>query len=268
MTKQGHTKEDLIEYLLGSASEGAGERFDALSVSDSEFADELDAVEADLVDAYVQGELSGDRLNRFETQYLTSPLRRDKVEFARTFHRYAEAHSFAGATAQPMVAKAPTRRRSFSSWFETFNNMIPSMRWGFALATAILLAAGVWWIFQGSPRHSDNPSIASFVLAPPLRGNNQTPALSIPKGTAVVAIQLELESDDYPAYDVTLLDQTANRSLWRDHKSAMTSGADHKAITVAFPAAVLKRQTYFLRLTGIPAQGDPEIVGDYSFVVK
>src|ERR1044072_5084384 len=104
MTTPEHSREELIEYLLGSLSEGESERFDALSVSSKEFAEELSAVEADLVDAYVQGELPGERRTRFETHYLASPLRREKIEFSRAFMAYGKE-----ATERVVVAVKPER---------------------------------------------------------------------------------------------------------------------------------------------------------------
>ena len=80
----------MIQYLLGTLPEAETERFDALSVADPEFANELTAIEKNLVDAYVEGELTGPTLERFESHYLASPLRREKVEFARAFHNFAD----------------------------------------------------------------------------------------------------------------------------------------------------------------------------------
>jgi hypothetical protein len=55
---------------------------DGWSVADDEFAARLDTFESDMVDAYVRGELSGDTLAKFQTVYLSSPRRRQKVAFA------------------------------------------------------------------------------------------------------------------------------------------------------------------------------------------
>jgi hypothetical protein len=47
MSDQRYNEQEIIEYLLGSASETDTERFDLLSVTDREFASQLDAVEND-----------------------------------------------------------------------------------------------------------------------------------------------------------------------------------------------------------------------------
>ena len=58
------------------------ERLDELSVVDDDFAWRLSAVENDMVDAYVRGDLSGETLDRFRSFYLSTPKRRGRVEFA------------------------------------------------------------------------------------------------------------------------------------------------------------------------------------------
>jgi hypothetical protein len=80
-------EQQITKYLLGALPEAEIEEFDEMSVSDENFAQQLRIVENDLVDAYVKGELSGEALKQFQTHYLESPLRREKVFFAQTFHK-------------------------------------------------------------------------------------------------------------------------------------------------------------------------------------
>jgi anti-sigma factor RsiW len=75
----------LIRYLLGALPDAETERLDEQSLADDDFADRLRAAEDDLIDAYVSGTLTGERRERFESNYLASPRRRDKVAFARRF---------------------------------------------------------------------------------------------------------------------------------------------------------------------------------------
>src|SRR5437016_3544569 len=72
----------VVQYLLGSISEEEASRLDELSIANDKFAERLSTVENDLVDAYVRGELTGESLDRFESHYLASPYRREKVKFA------------------------------------------------------------------------------------------------------------------------------------------------------------------------------------------
>ena len=89
MNTKTYNNENLTAYLLGALPEADAEGFDELSFTDDDFASELSAAEKDLVDAYVNGELKGEKLQSFESYYLASPLRREKVEFARVFQQFA-----------------------------------------------------------------------------------------------------------------------------------------------------------------------------------
>lgn len=133
----------LARYLLGAVSEEEAERLDESSITDAEFALHLDAVENDLVDAYVQGELSGDTLQRFQKFYLSSPRRRQKVEFARTLVRYDEKAATAPVQAHTSPSIPSPRQQSYR-WF-----VIPrlDLQWvGVAVALVMLLASGYLFV--------------------------------------------------------------------------------------------------------------------------
>jgi hypothetical protein len=261
MTPPDYSKEDTIEYLLGALSEAETERFDALSVSDTEFADELSAVEADLIDAYVRGELSGQTLARFEGHYLSSPLRRDKVEFARALEVYGKSY----ATEQIEPAVVPVRRErnnaGFSAWIGFFKNHGSAVRWGLAAAAALLLTAGGWWIFQTG----GNPAVASIVLTPPTRGHDQIPTVAISSRTKELQIQLQLEGDDYPNYHVALKEDTASAELWRSGTLTASRKGESKVLNVRVPAGLLKSKIYSLVVSGVERGGTIELVSDYPF---
>src|SRR5262245_11969395 len=82
MRKEKFDTQALISYLCGILPEAETERFDELSFTSDEFAEELAAVENDLIDAYLNRELTGQTLERFEMYYLATATRREKVMFA------------------------------------------------------------------------------------------------------------------------------------------------------------------------------------------
>jgi len=77
--EEAYSNKTLTEYLLGQLPDAETEQLDELSIRDDEFVARLDKVELELVDAYVEGELTGEMLDRFKSHYLGSPLRRGKV---------------------------------------------------------------------------------------------------------------------------------------------------------------------------------------------
>src|SRR5579864_6383885 len=78
----------LTRYLLGALSPEETERLDELSIVDDEFASRLNAVENELVDAYVRNELPEIDVQKFRSFYLSSAKRRQKAEFAETLHGF------------------------------------------------------------------------------------------------------------------------------------------------------------------------------------
>src|SRR5512143_2454891 len=85
----------LTQYLLGSLPDEDTERIDELSVTDDDVAWRLRAVENDLVDAYVRGELSAETLAKFKSSYLANPERRKRVEIADALRALERPPAFA-----------------------------------------------------------------------------------------------------------------------------------------------------------------------------
>lgn len=150
MSKQPVDERVITDYLLGASSETETERLDEMSLTDDAFAWRLQAAENDLVDAYIKGQLSEDALARFNSHYLASPRRREKVRFAETFLTFAEKPTIV-RTAEPRetipaspaagerILPKPSRRRLFT---------LPrlTLEWGFAAVALLLLLTGGYLI--------------------------------------------------------------------------------------------------------------------------
>jgi hypothetical protein len=144
VNKEKYNDQMIIQYLLGSLPEEETERVEELCFIDDEFAVRLSAVENDLVDAYVRGKLSGEKLERFDSHYLASPKRRKKVKTARLFHAYAEN---AVATGQLVLAPGPSQTDAESvkpaSHLRRLSFTFPRLA---LTAAAILALVGVGWL--------------------------------------------------------------------------------------------------------------------------
>jgi anti-sigma factor RsiW len=100
--KQTDVNEDLLtRYLLGELPEDERARVEDEAFADAEILAQLLAVENDLVDEYVRGELTGEARHRFERMFLNSAERRRKIAFAGALGRLDTASLGApsGATA-------------------------------------------------------------------------------------------------------------------------------------------------------------------------
>ncbi len=107
----------------------------------------------------------------------------------------------------------------------------------------------------------------SFILAPSLRGDSRIQSLSISEAATDVALQLQLESDDYPAYRVVLTSQSSNKNIWQSKSLKPKGKGESKTLNLKIPAKLLKSQTYSLQVSGISAAGAVEIISDYPFKV-
>jgi hypothetical protein len=144
----------LIRYILGSLPEKEAERLDILSIADDAFAWRLNAVEHDLLDAFVSGELSGDDLLQFRKSYLSSPNRLQNVEFAGALS--SSGSRGATAAAQALLSRAapsseekdqPMKGFSPRRWFPVSHL---ALQWGFAGGALVLLFTAGYVLFENA----------------------------------------------------------------------------------------------------------------------
>jgi hypothetical protein len=73
----------IIRYLLGDLPEEESVRIEDRYFADDDFFEELAIVEEELISDYEHGKLTGHERERFKDKYLSSPTRRNRVEFSR-----------------------------------------------------------------------------------------------------------------------------------------------------------------------------------------
>ncbi|HTG92367.1 MAG TPA: hypothetical protein VL866_07270 [Pyrinomonadaceae bacterium] len=309
MKESSYNRQLLKDYLFSALSAEETERLDELSFTDDRFVQELRAVEDDLVDAYASGELEGKLRVQFETRYLSSPLRREKVALARALHD-------CGRETQKLVRQQPNQ---LSAWRTFFSPSLSSRAWQWTFASALLILIGLsaWLVFQNRkvmqvPQHgeiaqrdagskglagttptqepqptSTQPTaeaisgetkkpetrvpveVASIVLAPQIRGGTEVPTVSVKSATSYVAVELDLEPNEYSVYRVELLQHTTGKTLWRAANSRSHEHEGDQTIKVRLPATLLRSELYILQVSGLSPKGTSELISYYRFrVVK
>ncbi len=291
--------QQMVRYLLRLLPDDEADRFDELSIADEETAWKLRMAENDLVDAYVSGALTGTTLERFESHFLASARRRDKVRFARSLRA---ASSSRAVTAVPSITR-PSRR-----W------------WGLAVAAVLVFAAGGALVWQDAGLRTEldqarkqtavlnrqardleqqlqeghtpapgterdvapirtslatqpasrvippAPAIVTLVLLPQTRSVAAVHELNMPPATDRVAFDLKLESDRFPRYQAVLKDPSTGQPVWRSGVLIARSVDEQATVSGVFPAKGLRRQHYSIEVTG-RADGDEEFVGSYAFQI-
>lgn len=291
----------LVEYLLGNLPEAQQVEVEDRAFADSEYMKELEAVEADLIDAYVRGELPQAQKAAFEQQFLGSPQRRSKVEFARALASVV-------ADAAPQVSVWQTLSDMVHGWS-------PALRWSVALATLLCVAGVSWMIGQNAMMRSQvavleserrdlqgqqerlqaqireeqtrsaslaaelqkrlpsvaasTPLIASVVLLPGLsRAGARVEQLVLKPSVQLANIEIQLEAaDDYPQFRVELRTRSGDEVLARSNLKRRRTGAGF-AVSFDVPTSVLTTGEYELALKGSGPDRAPEDIGYYYFSVR
>jgi hypothetical protein len=290
--------ERLVRYLLGLLPVDEADRLDEQSIVDDDVACRLLSVENDLVDAYVRETLDPGRRLRFESHYLTSPIRRRRLMFARRFLAAVDRRPpkvVAPAVrrlAWPTVALAATllltvgvlvmenvnlrtglsqavhdgeagnrRVREMSSQFD-------EARASNAQLTKALEDARAASSGSGRPI-AMSQAAAATVLLPQTRSVGQLPTLSLgPSGPVTfVPFELRLESRDFSRYRAVLKDQDAGRVVWESEELAPRSSVA-ALVSLSVPTGVLKPpHRYAFELSGVDGSGRGEAVGSYAFQI-
>jgi len=295
LTRETLSDDQLIRHLLGILPEEDARRVEEASIVDDEVAARLQSVEDDLVDAYARGTLRGDRLAWFESSYLDSPLRRDKVAFARRFVAAIDSASPAKAETSAIAAAG---WRDAGAWFP----------WTLAAAAALLLATGLLLTRDAGMRRDmadartrlaaaeqrvaavagqladeqratavarraledaravQPPAAVALLLMPQTRGVDPVPVVAVPPTAAALPLQLRVPGTASAHYTAALRDPSTNGIVWRSPAVSSERGQRSSVVAVRVPGNLLKAQHYAIDLFELRA-GAPEFVGSYAFEI-
>lgn len=158
MNKDKYNNQKITDYLLDSLEEEEKEQFDELSFTDESFVEQMNVVEKDLIDDYVNGELLGEQLKQFETYYLASPMRREKVEFAKLFQVFAEKEKSEENSNEKILAENKSKNVSSDSFniFDVFRNPKLLMQMGFVSILLLVVGLVIWLLVNNyQPKNSE-----------------------------------------------------------------------------------------------------------------
>ena len=295
----------LVRYLLGLLPDEEAEWLDEAGIVDDDLALRLRVAETDLVDAYVRGTLTGETLARFETFYLSSPLRRKKVRFAerflgaidraaapratvvaprRTRFRWPVAASLfllaaCGALlfedvrlreglnqARHTSAASDRRSEALARELEQARAAVGETRQALGSARTALTARGSSAGGRAVASGPTPPQLA-LVLMPQTRASGPLPTVAVSSALTQVDVDLRLESNDFSRYRVDLKDPGSGRTVWGSGDVPARSVRDASFVSIAIPAAVLASQHYLLEVAGLDAAGRVETLASYTFQI-
>src|SRR6185295_8797716 len=89
-------------HLLGNLTEEELSRAEQRLLADDDYFEMLTAMEDELIDDYVSGDLTGEDRKQFEIYFLSSTERREKLRFAQTLKEYVSPIPAPAPTLQPV----------------------------------------------------------------------------------------------------------------------------------------------------------------------
>ena len=173
----------ITRYLLGQLSEEERSWVEERFFEDEEYEEMLGTIENDLVDEYVRGRLAPAERERFETFFLSSARRKQKVKFASAL-RQLESAPATGSTAPDKahtaesLAPTETKRLPFlRSWRAIL--FAPAFRYSMAALLVVVSVAGLWLIFDRSRQRTQTapPEQARTSDRQPPPSQTATPAV-------------------------------------------------------------------------------------------
>jgi anti-sigma factor RsiW len=253
------TDERIIAYLLKELPEEELERFEDDCFAQEDWPEHLKLVEEDLIDDYLRGELTPEQRRRFESDYLTTDARQERVSVAAALLRHVDesnAAAQAPAAATPAVETWAERFRAFRdrpSW-------LPRVAMTFAL---LAIVSSVWWL----TRTPSPPTITALALSPSISTRNegaQASTVTLPPGADALRISLTLPDAATAAasHRVTLEDERG------ETRALEVSGQEARSVSVLIPASQLARGQYALKLFAVKEDGTEQRVGSYLFNVR
>ncbi len=168
----------IMRYLLGELSEEEQSLLEEEYFADPTFFQEVRARRDDLIDAYLRGELPADERARFETYFMATPRRRERVEFARTLMKTVDQ-------AQASATLTPARQVPIRRWKSLLTPLIPYPRPIIALGVLVIIFIGGWLLLRSQrvrdsveeakrATQSQNQNRSRDVVETPVASPNET----------------------------------------------------------------------------------------------
>lgn len=283
--------DEITRFLLHELGEPEREAFEERLFAETPLFEEVEAVQQELIDDYLDGTLPAERSRRFEAVFRATPELWSRVEFSRQLRERLRV--------EPPARHAIVEPRPgfLSRWF---SGWVPAL--AASAAGVLLFAVGANLISTRrdldetrrqvaalrqsnaeleqriAQRPPEQPAaqvqppvqklvemVYAFALAQGTsRGAADVRPLAIPRNAAQVMLQLELDAPSaYPTYQA-VLETPEGRALARQDGLAPDGGS----IALRIPAARLPAGDFVVRVSGVKPGSAPESVTEYSFRVS
>lgn len=265
-------------YLLGSLSPDLSEQIEQKILTDNAFHEEVEIMEEELLDSYVQGRMPEEKRVLFERHFLASPLRKQKLMFARGLQskidaiktapnppraRFSTAYPYAlGVCAIALVALGLMSYRLFIQQEQQLDQIallraqIEEMRKtaGGAYPNYLTLA----------DRNLALQPLLVEKLSPGAPRGPGLPKVSIPDGIRAVQFSLQISKTVRGSTLIELLNDSGAVITSFPHRELQSVGG-HQVVIATISREYLNPGNYFLRVT---SEQSPSTEFRYSFQIR
>jgi hypothetical protein len=275
----------MMRYLLGDVSDEERVRLEEYYFVDDDAFEQLSALEDELIDDYIRGELAEPQRKQFELHFLNSAERRQKLAFAESFNRY-----LSNAPTAVAAAKQKTWGQKTTDWLGIRG---ATTRWAFAGAFAAVLLAGASLVRENWRLHSQlrqmqaqqaelrqreeqlstqvgqpkipaiestsGPEVAQSHSLPivaltlghgMLRSSADQKSLVIPPGPHLVRLQLDVGSPQPYENYIATLETAEGVRVWSKEGLKTMPETGGRTLALELPSSLLGNNDYILKLRG------------------
>jgi len=244
----------LREFLLGKVTDDVQERIEALFVTDPQSRERVLAVEQDLIEDYLEGELSVEDSERFVLRYAQTAEQRRKLRITKSIKDWAMSEARAAAQTVPPGESGWSRLREL--FWQKRTIAVP-----ITVAVLIVIVVAAFWLSRRAQHSAIEQELAQLnapsdttvagvqreLLPVTVRSGGPTTE-SIPQSlSGVVELRLLLiQKERYSSYHVTIhrVDDRESYTVPDLHASS-----DGKSLRLRLPADLLTRGVWQITLT-------------------
>lgn len=261
------TDERIIAYLLEELPEADLERFEDECFAQESWPAQINIAEEDLIDAYLRDELTPERRQRFEQNYLTTEARQERVIMAAALLRHIDEYNTASKAAVSNAAVAlPQTEPTWAERFRAFwNSQTWALRTAASVAIVAIIAGALYLFIFRAPSPRTFATLTLSISNNDRAGGAQSGKVKLPPDAEALNIYLTIPAQSPPAarYRVELENDSG------ETKSVEVAEKDAQSVLVVIPAAQLARRQYALKLFAIKPDGSEQrVTGSYFFIVE
>lgn len=289
MTEEVLTDEAVRRFLLGDLDDAERQVIEGLFITDLRSKERILFAEEDLIEDYLENNLTASDRVKFLAQYGETPQQKRKLRITGLLKEYA-----LGETAQQTpinTEHSPANQK----WPNFAKLLTPRMLLIFVPVAAMLTIAiviGAGWLIALNTRRTQEqarrtqlerelaelntpsnrtqtPPQMDVIVVPPGSTRTVAPQVEIKPSTATRVVELRLlwtQKDQYPSYRAVLR-RLANNEQFKIENLHLENMSERTLIRLRLPAQLLRPGLYRVEVSGISSDAKLQLPEEYNFMV-